>query len=121
MNACGIDNVLCSNLTCSCIENKLIVFVTDATVRKMLERAGFTREEARLCDIRGCYDTSIQGAMVTGASYISLMKPLEYALHEGCDGVTGCFSGLVTLSSFDFFLRFLLGLGSVSSGSPGGM
>ena len=34
--------------------NNSIVFVSDATIRKALEKVGFPREEARLCDIKGC-------------------------------------------------------------------
>lgn len=74
--------------------NNSIVFVSDATIRKALVRAGATEEEARLCNVKGCYEYSIQGSMGCGMNYLNLMKPLEYALHEGCDGVTGKFAGL---------------------------
>ncbi|MBO5725692.1 MAG: hypothetical protein J6S00_01365 [Clostridia bacterium] len=73
--------------------NNSIVFVSDNTIRKALERQGATPEQARLCNVKGCYEYSVQGAMGTGMNYVNLLKPLEYALHEGCDGVNGEFSG----------------------------
>ena len=71
-----------------------IVFVSDATIRKALEGTGVTPEEARLCDVKGCYEYSPRGAMYTDMNYVNLLKPLEYALHGGCDGITGAFMGL---------------------------
>ncbi len=76
--------------------NNSIVFVSDATVRKSLMRAGATAEEARLCDIKGCYEYAARGEMNTAMNYVNLLKPLEYALHQGCDAVTGEFAGLKT-------------------------
>lgn len=66
-----------------------IVFVGDATIRKALEKAGVSPEAARLCDIKGCYEYSIPGEIVTEMNYVNLLKPLEYALHQGRDGLTG--------------------------------
>jgi len=74
--------------------NNCIVFVSDATIRKALVRAGATEEESRLCDVKGCYEYSTQGSMGCAMNYLNLLKPLEYTLHEGCDGVTGEFVGL---------------------------
>lgn len=71
-----------------------IVFVNEATIRKALENVGYTPEQARLCNVKGCYEYSPQGTMGTGMNSINLLKPLEYALHKGCDGVTGKFSGI---------------------------
>jgi formate C-acetyltransferase len=68
------------------------VFVSDALVRKALMRAGVDAEAARLCDIKGCYEYAVQGGMDCVMNYLNLMKPLEYALHEGRDGVTGEFA-----------------------------
>lgn len=87
-----------------------IVFVSDATIRKALENAGISPEDARLCNVKGCYEYSIQGAMNTGMNYVNLLKPLEYALHEGCDGTNGNFVGLKSphpnsFDSFDEFFR----------------
>ena len=72
-----------------------IVFIGDATIRKALENVGYSPEQARLCDIKGCYEYSVQGSYNSPSmNYVSLLKPLEYALHAGCDGVTGVFAGL---------------------------
>ncbi len=70
-----------------------IVFVSDHTIRRALVRAGASEDEARLCNIKGCYEYSIQGSFGTGMNYLNLLKPLEYTLHQGNDGVTGVFSG----------------------------
>ena len=71
-----------------------IVFVCDNTMRKELMLAGATEEEARLCNATGCYEYSVQGSYGTGMNYSNLLKPLEYTLHEGRDGVTGVMAGL---------------------------
>ena len=72
-----------------------IVFIGDKTVRAALERFGATKDEARLADITGCYEYAIQGAYISGMNYLSLIKPLEYALHGGNDGITGEADGLI--------------------------
>lgn len=74
--------------------NNCIVFVGDATIRKALENVGCSKDEARLCNVKGCYEYSAQGTMDVGMNYVNLLKPLEYALHEGRDGVNGSFAGL---------------------------
>lgn len=66
-----------------------IVFVTEKTMRTALIKSGVSAEDARLANITGCYEYSAQCAFVTGMNYFNLMKPLEYALHEGRDGITG--------------------------------
>lgn len=86
--------------------NSSIVFVGDATIRKALEKVGATPEQARLCDVKGCYEYAVQGAMGTGMNYVNLLKPLEYALHKGCDGVTGNFAGLESPESYESFADF---------------
>ena len=88
--------------------NSSIVFVSDATIRKALVRAGATREQARLCNIKGCYEYSIQSSMGCGMNYLNLLKPLEYALHKGCDGVTGEFALIESpeVSSYTTFEEF---------------
>ncbi|MBR4864240.1 MAG: hypothetical protein IKU07_06670 [Oscillospiraceae bacterium] len=85
-----------------------IVFVSDATIRSAQERAGISKDAARTCDIKGCYEYSPQGAMCTDMNYVNLLKPLEYALHGGCDGVTGEFCGRKSpeAESFDSFSAF---------------
>lgn len=88
--------------------NNCIVFVSDSTIRKALVRAGATEEQARLCNVKGCYEYSVQGGMDCGMNYLSLLKPLEYALHQGCDGVTGEFAlrKSPAVDSYDTFETF---------------
>ena len=85
-----------------------IVFLSDATIRKALIRDGASPEVARLCDIKGCYEYSPEGAVVTEMNYVNLLKPLEYALHKGCDGISGVFTGLESpdLETFQSFEAF---------------
>ena len=72
-----------------------IVFVCDDTIRAaLMKNSGATEDQARLCDVRGCYEYSIQGSYSMGMNYLNLMKPLEYALHCGRDGVSGVMGGL---------------------------
>jgi len=85
-----------------------IVFVSDATIRKSLVRHGTPEDEARLCNITGCYEYSPRGAFGCMMNYLNLLKPLEYALHEGRDGMTGETAGLpcphaVSYASFEEF------------------
>lgn len=70
-----------------------IVLVSDRTIRKALENAGVSSEEARCCNVTGCYEYSPQGSYNAGMNYFNLLKPLEYALHRGYDGVNRTFSG----------------------------
>ncbi len=66
-----------------------IVFVVEKTMRRALMREGASEEEARLANIKGCYEYAMQDSFETGMNYLNLLKPLEYALHEGRDGITG--------------------------------
>ena len=82
-----------------------IVFVSDETVRLALIGAGFSETEARECDIKGCYEYAVRESFTTGMNYMNLMKPLEYALHGGKDGVSGIHTGEDSppLSHYDEF------------------
>lgn len=82
-----------------------IVFVSDIVMRHALERVGVSPDEARECNVTGCYEYSAQGSYHTAMNYLNLLKPLEYALHKGHDGVSGAFGGLrsPTLSEYTSF------------------
>lgn len=71
-----------------------IVFVCDETIRAALQNRGVSAEDARCAKVTGCYEYGTQGGFGTGMNSVNLMKPLEYALHKGCDGVTGVFASL---------------------------
>ncbi len=74
--------------------NNSIVFINDAVIRKALMNSGASAEEARMCDISGCYEYCIRGGIAIGMQYMNLLKPLEFALHGGCDGISGESVGL---------------------------
>ena len=80
-----------------------IVFVGDATIRRALEKVGVDKDAARLCNVTGCYEYSPNSSFATGMNYLNLMKPLEYTLHGGRDGVSGKASGLECPPNFATF------------------
>ena len=84
-----------------------IVFVSDARIRRVLMQEGADADTARTANIRGCYEFDIAGGMNMGMNYVNLLKPLEYAMHEGLDGRTGAPDGLPCPAEFDSFEAFL--------------
>ena len=83
-----------------------IVFVCERTMIKALTDRGVPYDEARLCDVKGCYEYLQRGALDTCTNYVSMIKPLEFALHNGCDGVTGEQIGPQTGTEFPDFAAF---------------
>ena len=83
-----------------------IVFVSDNTMRASLKRMGFSDDEARLANVTGCYEYSPLTHVGTGMNYTSLIKPLEYTLFEGRDGMNGMLCGLETKCEFKDFDEF---------------
>ncbi len=85
--------------------NNSIALVCSETIEKSMMRVGISLEDARLANVKGCYEYAIQCSFDCGMNYLNMMKPLEYALHEGCDGITGHFAGLKSppLSYYDTF------------------
>ena len=71
-----------------------LVFVCENTIRKAMIRRGVDPKEARMAHLKGCYEADPDDSYVSGMNMINLLKPLEYALHEGRDAVTGNNSGL---------------------------
>ena len=80
-----------------------IVFVSDPTIQRALIRRGASPEEARTCRIHGCYEYSVEGSLSTGMNYVNLLKPLEYCLHGGCDGITGRQCGPAAPAEYESF------------------
>ena len=71
-----------------------IVFVSDATIRKALVRGGATEEEARRCNITGCYEYGLQESYGTGMNYLNLYQPrkgkllsIEHIFLDHCHGI----------------------------------
>jgi len=91
-----------------------IVFLGEPGVRRALMGIGCTEEEARTCAISGCYELIPKGrGNATCAGYINLLKPVELALNEGVDPLTGIVCGVQTdslaeLKTFDdFYAAFI--------------
>lgn len=83
-----------------------IVFVSEEKIKRGLMRIGVTEEDARLADVNGCYEFSPQGSYSLGMNYVNLLKPLEYAMRSGKDGVTGKSVALATPNEFTDFEDF---------------
>lgn len=91
-----------------CRGNNCIVFVSDELIQKSLISLGATPEQARTADVKGCYEYSVKGAYGSGMNYFNLLKPLEFMMHDGCDGVSGANFGLDVpgLNSYNTFDEF---------------
>ncbi len=82
--------------------NNSIVFVSDELIQKSLISMGATPEQARTADVKGCYEYSVKGAYGSGMNYFNLIKPLEFMLHSGCDGISGADFGLTSPELDDY-------------------
>jgi formate C-acetyltransferase len=81
---------------------------------------GVTGEDARNCDITGCYEFSPRGkSNGTGAGHVNMLKPFELIFNDGVDPDTGidlgCRTGDITeLKTFDdFYAAYLKQLGHI--------
>ncbi|MBS1369981.1 MAG: hypothetical protein HPZ91_08525 [Lentisphaeria bacterium] len=87
-----------------------IVFVCEPGIAHSMTANGFTAEEARTCDIRGCYEFVPRAlGNATGVGHLNMLKPIELVLNDGADPLTGLEYGVKTgnpdaLQSFDEFL-----------------
>ncbi len=69
--------------------NNSLVFISEETTKRIMLGLGFSEEEARTCDIYGCYEWIPRGTgNNTGPGYINLLKPFELLFHDGMDSVT---------------------------------
>lgn len=89
--------------------NSSLVFVGEEPIRRAMMGLGYTAEEARTCDIKGCYEFCPRAkSNETGVGHINMLKPIELVLHDGSDPLTGLAIGLRTgpledLRTFDDF------------------
>ena len=83
-----------------------IVFVNEQIMMKHLLSIGIPEQQARLCEISGCYEIKLPGSAGSGMNYTNLMKPLEYVMHRGRDGITGEQMGPDTGEDFPTFESF---------------
>ena len=74
-----------------------IVFVGEPGMTRAMLRYGYTEEEARTCDVTGCYEYSARGKSIgTCNGLINLPKMVDLALHDGYDFFNGEQAGIHT-------------------------
>ena len=89
--------------------NNSIVFVGEESMKRAMMGVGHTAEEARTCDITGCYEFAARGkSNGTIVGYLNMLKPIDLVFHNGLDPATGlevgCKTGaLESLKTFDDF------------------
>ena len=91
-----------------------LVFVSEDNVKKVKMSSGLSEEEARTCNVTGCYETSPRGtANGTGSGHINYMKIFELIFNDGVDPATGYTVNckalkLDEIKSFDDFYKSYL-------------
>ena len=88
-----------------------LTFVSEAGIKYSLTSFGFSEEDARTCNITGCYEFAPRTASnVTGASFLNLLKCIEFVFYNGSDAQTGYHmecgaKKLEEITSFDEFYQ----------------
>jgi trans-4-hydroxy-L-proline dehydratase len=97
-----------------------IVFLCEPSIKRAMMGYGATEEEARTCDITGCYEFVPRArGNTTIVAYLNMPKLIELVLHDGVDPHThidcGCRTGeLETFETFDdFYTAYLKQLGHI--------
>ena len=86
-----------------------IVFLCEPSIRRAMIGYGATEEEARTCDITGCYEFIPRArGNTTIPGILNMLKPIELALYDGVEPHTGIdlgcrTGGLEALRTFDDF------------------
>ena len=102
--------------------NSSLVFVGEESIARAMAELGISREDARTCDIRGCYEFAPRGHRNendTACAYLNLLKPLELIFNRGSDPTTGLKVGIDTgeleqMTSFaDFYQAYLSQLSKI--------
>lgn len=96
-----------------------IVFVCEPSIKRAMMGYGATAEEARTCDITGCYEFVPRArGNTTIPGIVNMLKPIELVFNDGIDPHTsidcGCRTGaLDKLKTFDdFHAAYLQQLGN---------
>ena len=99
--------------------NNSIVFVSEPAMKRALMRFGVSEEEARTCDITGCYEFIPRArGNGTGAGHVNMLKAFELVFNNGVDPLTGIECGCQTgaleeLETFDdFYAAYIRQLGN---------
>jgi formate C-acetyltransferase len=91
--------------------NSSLVLISEKAIKRAMMGMGFTEEEARTCDISGCYEYKVRAKeVVTAPLYLNLLKAVELVFYNGVDPMTqkkiGCETGEIkTITSFDEFYQ----------------
>ena len=95
-------------------DHSSLTFVSENGCKNALIKLGFSEEEARTCNITGCYEFAPKSASnVTGASFLNLLKCVEMVFLNGgnsqTDYVVKCGAKpLESITSFeDFYQAYL--------------
>ena len=93
--------------------NSSLVFISEENAQDLLIQAGCSKEEARRCNITGCYEIASRYCNATGAGHVNVLKSIELAMNNGysktgdyqceCDAMK-----LEDMKSFDDFLQATL-------------
>ena len=97
-------------------QHQSIVLVGEEGIRHILTSHGLTEEDARTCDIRGCYEFATRGRVHsngTGVGHLNMLKPFELIFNGGIDKQSGKPVGvsvppLDELKTFDDFYRLYI-------------
>ncbi len=96
-----------------------MVFLCEPSIKRAMMGYGATEEEARTCDITGCYEFGARArGNTTIVAYLNMLKPFELVLYDGVDPHTGLecgvrTGGLETFATFDdFYSAYIKQLGN---------
>ena len=66
--------------------HRSLVFCGERPMARAMAKMGFTAEQARTCDLKGCYEFGPRGEYAdTIAAYVNLLKPFEFVFHDGVE------------------------------------
>lgn len=89
--------------------NNSLVFLSEESIRRAMMGCGFSGEEARECDISGCYEVVPRATgNVTCGGHVNMVKVVELLFHDGMDPAGdfrcgGSGAKLTDIQSFDDF------------------
>ena len=64
--------------------HRSLVFCGEKPMARVMAKMGFTAEQARTCDLKGCYEFGPRGEYAdTISAYVNLLKPFEFVFHDG--------------------------------------
>ena len=93
--------------------NSSLMFISEENAQELLVSRGFSKEEARICHISGCYELTPRDSNGTGSGHVNMLKCVELALNNGYSkiGEYQCTSQAMKLEdmkTFDDFYQTVL-------------